>query len=33
LGIPRYDIVRVSDAAEAEQFFLLAEDRDAVMQP
>ena len=32
LGIPRYDIVRVSDAAEAEQFFLLAGDRDAVMQ-
>jgi molybdopterin-synthase adenylyltransferase len=33
LGIPRYDIVRVSDAAEAEQFFLLAGDRDAVMHP
>lgn len=32
LGIPRYDIVRVSDAADAEQFFLLAGDRDAVMQ-
>ncbi|MBC7854467.1 MAG: ThiF family adenylyltransferase [Pirellulaceae bacterium] len=33
LGIPRYDIVRVSDSAEAEQFFLLAGDRNAVMHP
>ena len=32
LGVPHYDIVRVSDAEEAEQCFLLAGDRDAVMQ-
>ncbi|MGI8978338.1 MAG: HesA/MoeB/ThiF family protein [Pirellulaceae bacterium] len=33
LGIPRYDIMRVSDSAEAEHFFLLAGDREAVMHP
>ena len=33
LGIPRYDIVRVSGAADTELFFLLAGDRDAVMEP
>jgi hypothetical protein len=32
LGIPPYDIVRVADA-ESEQVYLLAGDRDRVMNP